>query len=444
MATIEPYETKAGKRYRVRYRTPGRGQTDKRGFKTKREAELFAATVEVTKAKGEYVAPKLGRATVSELADDWLERKEQSTAPSHYRMLESACRVHVQPQWGAVTVADVDVLGVEAWIASIRRKGSGATTVLRARGVLSGILGDAVKAKRLTVNPAKSVDNLPRKTGKRRVYLSADDVYRLADESGDHRVLVLVLAYCGLRWGEAVGLRVRDVEFLRRRLSVSQNAVQLGVRDAVGPTKGRKARSVPVPQFVLDELSIQCRGKARGDLVFPGRDGGYLRRPKSSTGWFQAAVKRAGVQTITPHDLRHTCASLAVSAGVNVLALQRMLGHTSAAMTLDTYIDLFDDDLDAIAVTLHSRYSRSSVGTTAHRRQVANIKIASASGNAGECRVRAEGLEPSSSFEHGHLKPARLPISPRPRAQGSYRSARRPICQPPLLPWVRRPPRSTF
>ena len=68
------------------------------------------------------------------------------------------------------------------------------------------------------------------------------------------------------------------------------------------------------------------------------------------------------VQKITPHDLRHTCASLAVAAGVNVLALQRMLGHTSAKMTLDTYADLFDDDLDAVAVTLHTRYSRSSVG----------------------------------------------------------------------------------
>ena len=62
------------------------------------------------------------------------------------------------------------------------------------------------------------------------------------------------------------------------------------------------------------------------------------------------------MQPITPHDLRHTCASLAVSAGVNVLALQRMLGHTSAKVTLDTYADLFDDDLDAVAVTLHSRY----------------------------------------------------------------------------------------
>lgn len=362
MATIEPYETKAGKRYRVRYRTPGRGQTDKRGFKTKREAEAFAATVEVSKLRGDYVAPSLGRASVGALAPDWLARKRYATAASHHRTLESAWRVHVQPQWATVSVADIDQLGIEAWIAGMVRKGSGATTVLRAHGVLSGILADAVKAKRLAVNPAKGVENLPRKAGKRRVYLSADDVYRLADESGQQRTLVLVLAYTGIRWGEVVGLRVRDVEFLRRRLSVSQNAVQLGVRHTVGPTKGRKARSVPVPEFVLDELSIQCRGKAPGDLVFPGRDGGYLQRPKSATGWFQAAVKRAGVQKITPHDLRHTCASLAVSAGVNVLALQRMLGHTSAAMTLDTYSDLFDDDLDAVAVTLHSRYSRSTVG----------------------------------------------------------------------------------
>lgn len=64
------------------------------------------------------------------------------------------------------------------------------------------------------------------------------------------------------------------------------------------------------------------------------------------------SVGPAGVQAITPHDLRHTCASLAVSAGVNVLALQRMLGHTSAKMTLDTYADLFDDDLDAVATAL--------------------------------------------------------------------------------------------
>ena len=96
----------------------------------------------------------------------------------------------------------------------------------------------------------------------------------------------VVLAYTVIRWGEAIALQVRDVEFLRRRLSVSENAVQLGVGHAVGPTKGHDARSVPVPAFVLDELSVQCRGKAPDDLVFAGPDGEYLPRPKSDGGWF--------------------------------------------------------------------------------------------------------------------------------------------------------------
>jgi integrase len=82
-------------------------------------------------------------------------------------------------------------------------------------------------------------------------------------------------------------------------------------------------------------------------------------RPKSSTGWFQAAVRRAKVQEITPHDLRHTCASISISSGVNVLALSRMLGHQSAKITPDTYADLFDTDLDAVAEALDLKCAQS-------------------------------------------------------------------------------------
>lgn len=64
----------------------------------------------------------------------------------------------------------------------------------------------------------------------------------------------------------------------------------------------------------------------------------------------------AGVQTVTPHDLRHTCASLAVSAGVNVLALARMLGHKDPSVTLRVYADLFDTDLDTVAANLHAKF----------------------------------------------------------------------------------------
>jgi site-specific recombinase XerC len=92
-----------------------------------------------------------------------------------------------------VAVADVDTLAVETWVAALSTKGAGATTVLRAHGVLSGILADAVKGKRLAANPAKGIENLPRKTARRHIYLSADDVQQLADGAAQHRALVLVL-----------------------------------------------------------------------------------------------------------------------------------------------------------------------------------------------------------------------------------------------------------
>ncbi|SNS55089.1 AP2-like DNA-binding integrase domain-containing protein [Rhodococcoides kyotonense] len=191
MATIEPYGTKTGRRYRVRYRTPDHRQTTKRGFKTKRDAEAFANTVEVQKLSGEYVAPALGRVPVAELAPGWLARKESDVAPSNFRTLESAWRNHVQPPWGQTRIVEIEQAGVERWIADMVRRGCSPTTVIRAYGVLAGLLDDAVKSRRLAKNPARGVENLPRKTAKRHVYLSAEDVLRLADECGQHRRLVL-------------------------------------------------------------------------------------------------------------------------------------------------------------------------------------------------------------------------------------------------------------
>lgn len=367
MATIERYSTKSGARYRVRYRTPDHRQTDKRGFRTKRDAEAFAATVEVSKLTGSYVAPALGRITIGELGPDWLARKKIDVKPSTYNSIETAWRIHVAPRWGRTRINDIDLDHVERWISELVGSGKGATVVLRAHGVLSGILDGAVKARRLTTNPARGVGNLPRKQRKPRVYLTHEQVEALAAESGKHSTLVYLLGYCGLRWGEATALRVEHLNLLRRRLTVVENAVQVNGTIHVGTPKSHEHRSVPIPAFLVELLARQCEGRGRGDLVFPGPGERYLYRPVSFTGWFVKAVERSGVPRLTPHDLRHTAASLAVSAGVNVKALQRMLGHASAAMTLDTYADLFDEDLDAIGSALEDARSLrcgQNVGTT--------------------------------------------------------------------------------
>jgi integrase len=106
---------------------------------------------------------------------------------------------------------------------------------------------------------------------------------------------------------------------------------------------------VPIPRSLVDELVVALAGKDRDDLAFTSPTGGGLRNRNARALWFDKAAAAIGEPGLTPHELRHTAASLAVSAGANVKAVQRMLGHASAAMTLDRYADLFEDDLDAVA-----------------------------------------------------------------------------------------------
>lgn len=241
--------------------------------------------------------------------------------------------------------------------------------MIRACGVLASILDDAVDDRRLVSNPARRV-KLPRRGKKAHVYLSHRQVHDIA-EASKHPVLVLTLAYCGLRWGEAVGLQVKHLDMLRRRILVERNVVEVRGVFEVGAPKGHKQRSVPFPRFLAEHLAKLCESKGPDDLVFPGYHGQFLRQPRVRGGadaetrardsWFAAALQDAGAQRVTPHDLRHTAASFAVSAGANVKAGQRILGHSSAAMTLDIYADLFEEDLNAVAIALDDAVSRSDV-----------------------------------------------------------------------------------
>jgi integrase len=151
-------------------------------------------------------------------------------------------------------------------------------------------------------------------------------------------------------------LRVQDFDMLRRRVNVSRSVTE-SARLVWSSPKKRERRSVPFPAVLADELAALMVGKTRDDLVFTDLRGGVLRNSNWRARVFGPAVEKCQTAddcfpSITPHDLRHTAASLAVSAGANIKAVQRMLGHATASMTLDIYADLFDEDLDSVAVNL--------------------------------------------------------------------------------------------
>lgn len=379
MATIEPYETQSGKRYRVRYRKPDGKQTDKRGFKRKRDAEDFANTVEVSKLTGDFVEAIAGRITVDQLGSQWNAHRTGVVAKT-IATDESVWNVHVQPHWGTRSIGDIKPSEVRAWVAGMQAKKVGVATIEKALGQLRQILDAAVGDRRIARNPCQGV-KAPRRGHVQRGYLTHNQVHQLAGEVESHGLAVLFLAYTGLRWGEMAALKVASFDMLRRRVNITQAVSEVKGEIVWGNVKTHERRSVPFPKFLAEPLANQMEGRSRDDLVFPGANGAVLRVSNYRPRVFAMAVARckgaaarqrakqatAGkvttpeFPTVTPHDLRHTAASLAISAGANVKAVQTMLGHKSAAMTLDTYADLFPDDLEAVSAAL-DKAVRASVG----------------------------------------------------------------------------------
>ncbi len=139
----------------------------------------------------------------------------------------------MEPRWGRVRVADIAHTDVQAWVSELAGK-RGPVIVQTEYSVLARILDDAVRDRRLAANPARGV-KLQVSARRKNVYLTAGQLHALAVAAGRYRSLVLLLGTASLRWGEAAALRVRDVDFLKRRIVLHENAVSVGsteVREA--------------------------------------------------------------------------------------------------------------------------------------------------------------------------------------------------------------------
>ncbi|MGH3500155.1 MAG: tyrosine-type recombinase/integrase [Nocardioidaceae bacterium] len=167
--------------------------------------------------------------------------------------------------------------------------------------------------------------------------------------TGAYAPVVIVLGLTGLRWGELAGLQPRD------RLSVPGPGLRLqravlastsGGELFVDTLKGRRARTVPLVDAVAPIIDEWATGKGPDAWLFAAPLGGPLSESnwKRSVGWSQATIK-IGRPGFRVHDLRHTCASLWLGSGADPKVVQRILGHASAAMTMDLYGHLIDHNL---------------------------------------------------------------------------------------------------
>lgn len=362
MANVTRYKTSKGEtRYRVRYRKPDGTQTDKRGFHRKIDAENWAAEhVTIAKATNSYIDPQGGSRRFGELYKQWIAIKKPFWKPSQLESTEASYRTHVQAKWENRRIGEISQAELQEWVSGLTSRRS-ASVVLRAKGIVNGVLKRAVKDRLIAENPCEGLE-LPRKPKRkeRRVYLTIPQLVAFADEclnaiyiGDERRALVLLLGFCGLRWGEASDLRKEDVDVGERSLRIRSSIVWIKGKPVEGTPKSYEMRTLYMPLIVAEALAPILKRKKRGERVFSDPSGHPLH-PQSASAvrgnrtWWPSALKRLGWDTDdwpSPHDLRHTAASIAVHAGANVKGLQRMLGHASASMTLDVYADLFDSDL---------------------------------------------------------------------------------------------------
>jgi integrase len=304
--------------------------------------------------------PAGGRITYREHATSWLSEKvdiKEKTQAGYQGLLTS----RVLPTFGEYQLRHIEPGSVRSWVAELVKADLSPSRIRQAHQVLRSSLAQAVQDGHIGRNPADGI-GLPRQHQREMLFLTSNqlrDLAQFAAEFGQiEGTLVTLLGYTGLRWSELVALRRRSIDPLNRRIYVREAATEISGRLVFDTPKSHRQRTVVVPKSVLGLLDLDRRTE---DLMFTAAKGGPLRSANFRTRLWLPAVERLTetapqLHGLRIHDLRHTAASLAISCGANIKAVQRMLGHRHASVTLDRYGHLYDSDLEDLAERLDETY----------------------------------------------------------------------------------------
>jgi integrase len=212
-------------------------------------------------------------------------------------------------------------------------EGVGQATRAKAYRLLARILGAAVEARYLAVNPCSIRGAASDGTSEMRI-ATVEQVAAIAEQvPARYRALVLVAAFGGLRWGELAGLRRRRVDLKRGIVTVAEQLVEVNGAFSVGPPKSTAGRrNVTLPAAVVDVLAehlTHYTAPSHDAFVFLSSQGGHLRRSNFNRRVWQPATRAAGIEGLRVHDLRHTAGTLATAAGGSLREVMDRLGHST-------------------------------------------------------------------------------------------------------------------
>lgn len=363
-------------KFRALYRDR-RGKRHSAGtFTQKRAAEKAATIAEDAARKVGWRDPNAAERTWGSWCEEWWTSRpiepgtEKRDAPRR--------DLYLLPRWADIRLGDITRQDVKSWAADLGRTKTKAGTRLSPASVqrivymFSASLNAAIDAEILTSNPAYRIKVTKGETSSEH-YLTQEDFELVLDQlpTPYDRALASTLVGTGLRWGEAAGLHIERINFARGTLRVAE-VWDDSMGEVKAYPKGRKIRTVPIPDWVLEQMQELAAGRARG-LLFAKSTG----RPPSTSNWrsrvWTVAVTDAGIGHTRVHDLRHTCASWLIQDGWTLAEVGAHLGHTSP-QTTQIYAHLLPTDRGRVGRAI-PRPRGANVGQPGTSRGIATLTL---------------------------------------------------------------------
>jgi len=340
-------------KWRARYRDE-RGKEHARHFDRRVDAKAWLDRVTASVVRGDYVDPGAGRITFEQWYDEWSARKVWAGGT-----VLSARQAADSVTFATVPMSKIRASHLEQWVkamtlpAESRKSGLAPSTISTRFNYVQMAFQAAVRDRVIQHNPCASVV-LPsaRRQEAAMVLPEAAEVAKVLRllEGRPFGTFVALCAFAGLRLGEAAGLQVGDVDFLRRTLSVSRQVQgQTVATTEIVPPKHGSERVVHIPAELADLVAAHVsRLGAWGDEQWLFGSAADVRLNRNSAGNLWRGVRgRAGLSAdLTLHDLRHWFASGLIAAGCDVVTVQKALGHSSADITLKVYAHLWPTAAD--------------------------------------------------------------------------------------------------
>lgn len=324
-------------RWRARY-VDGQGKEHARHFILKRDAERWIDEVTAAVVTGQYANPRAGKVKWSTWVDAWMSRQVWADGT----MTAASTAVYSVP-WVDGPIGDVRPSHVQAWISGESKRGLAASTIRTRLNYVQMAFRAATMDRVIASNPAEGAKGPRiRRAEASMKLLTLEQVAAAMEVAGDFRPFVAVCAFAGLRLGEAAGLRVQDVNFLKRTIRVEQQVQGSTLKSAhLTAPKAGSERTIFAPDGLMSVLSAGVTGVTADALLFRTPLGHMWNRNNAGEEWRRIRAAAKLPEDVTLHALRHTYASSLIAAGCDVVTVQRALGHSQPSITLNVYSHLW-------------------------------------------------------------------------------------------------------